>query len=160
MTYWIMPLDEKPEMVETCAAWAYTEWGCQQTGPDLRSTAKSYKIKARHKKKIPRCWVAVHQQGYPAGMASFVADDHPDHPELYPWLASVFVHSEHRGQGLSKKLVYAVEDHAVYLGYPRIYLFTHTASELYQKLGYRPEGNVRDITGLRAIPDILMSKEL
>ena len=87
-------------------------------------------------------------------------DDHPDRPDLSPWLGTLYVHSFHRKQGLAACLCRWVEDRARNdYGFRQIYLFTHNAEKFYERLGWARIGDVRDPMGLGP-PEALMMKVL
>jgi GNAT superfamily N-acetyltransferase len=60
----------------------------------------------------------------------------PAHSDLSPWLASLYVDREFRGQGLARRLVTAVEEHARRHGVARLHLYTVDAEDLYRKCGW------------------------
>jgi GNAT superfamily N-acetyltransferase len=72
------------------------------------------------------------------GFARIVSDR-----ATFAYLADVFVVTEHRGQGLSKRLMEAVLAHPELQGLRRWLLFTADAHALYQRFGFslvaRPE---------------------
>src|SRR5690606_12830155 len=71
------------------------------------------------------------------GSASLLADDMSSHPELTPWLASVYVAEQHRGQGIGSTLVRRVMQHARDIGIKRLYLYTPDQEKLYARLGWQ-----------------------
>ncbi|BBI52504.1 hypothetical protein HORIV_49250 [Vreelandella olivaria] len=75
---------------------------------------------------VPSIFVAM-QGEIPVGTASLIADDMSIRRELTPWLASVFVVPEWRGQGIASALVRRVEAEAVENGFERFYLYTPTS---------------------------------
>ena len=78
----------------------------------------------------------------PVGTASLIADDMSIRRELSPWLASVFVVPEYRGQGIASTLVRRVEAEATASGFERFYLYTPDQQALYRRLGWQNEENV------------------
>ena len=86
--------------------------------------------------RIPIAFVALDKSGGIVGTASLVFDDLEGDPRN-PWLASVFVPPRQRRKGVASALVGTVERAARRLGYPRLYLFTTSASALYAGLGWR-----------------------
>src|SRR5262245_42976906 len=60
----------------------------------------------------------------------------PAHDDLSPWLASLYVDPEFRGQGVARRLVSAIEDHARRQGVARLYLYTGDAEDFYRKCGW------------------------
>jgi GNAT superfamily N-acetyltransferase len=57
------------------------------------------------------------------------------------YLGDVFVIPEHRGKGLSKRLMEAIMDHPELQGLRRWILLTRDAHELYRKFGWKPIAN-------------------
>ena len=53
-----------------------------------------------------------------------------------PWLASVFVKSEFRNNGIASSLVRHIEGEARKRGIEKLYLYTEHARELYLRLGW------------------------
>ena len=56
----------------------------------------------------------------------------------FAWLCDLFVLDGHRGHGLGKRLVSAVQDHPDLHGLRRMMLATADAHELYRSFGYGP----------------------
>ena len=55
-----------------------------------------------------------------------------DHPDIYPWIAGLFVSPEYREQSIAKELIIRIINRAQELGYERLYLFTPTVSQEYE----------------------------
>jgi GNAT superfamily N-acetyltransferase len=89
-------------------------------------------------------------------MASLRAADFKGRPDLTPWLASVYVHPDHRRLGLAQALVRHVEAQARALGHTRLYLISEHAETLYASLGWTTFDQVIGSHG----PAVLMSKAL
>jgi GNAT superfamily N-acetyltransferase len=53
------------------------------------------------------------------------------------WLALVYTAPENRGKGLGALICRQIQTHAKYLGLKDIYLFTHTAENLYKRLEWQ-----------------------
>jgi GNAT superfamily N-acetyltransferase len=75
----------------------------------------------------------VHRAGRQVGFARVVTDF-----ATFAWLADVFVLEEHRGHGLSKRLVAAVIAHPRLQGLRRFLLGTLDAHGLYAQFGFKP----------------------
>ena len=56
----------------------------------------------------------------------------------FAYLADVYVLQAHRGQGLAKRMVEAVQDHPDLQGLRRFMLATRDAHDLYSKFGFSP----------------------
>ncbi len=156
----IVKLSEKPKFADVCAAWSFGEWGSQIADRTLEQNLVRYRGTASQTDKLPLTWVII-VNDRPAGMISLKDNDHPDHNDLSPWLASLYIHPEYRGRGFAAKLIEHVENFAkTELKIQHLYLFTHTANELYKKQGWIEVKNIRDPSGMRPEGDTLFKKEL
>lgn len=131
-------ITERPDLVETVARWQWGEWGNHDPHDSLAARVASIRAQSEGGD-IPTTFVAT-DGDTPLGSASFTSDDMPTHPELTPWLASVYVAPEARGRGVASALVRRVVQHAASLGVGRLYLFTEGARGLYAKLGWHEIG--------------------
>lgn len=131
----IVPLAEHPELVDQVAAWGFDEWGHLSPGQTLQSRTARMRTEL-NTDRVPMALVAIDPAGALVGSASLILDDLEGDPRN-PWLASVFVPPDRRRRGIASALVDAVEATARRLGYPRLYLFTTSASTLYGGLGWR-----------------------
>ena len=131
----IVPIIERPDLVEQVAAWGFAEWGHLNPGETLAQRV----IRIRGKMntdRVPMAFVALADDAGIVGTASLIFDDLEGDPRN-PWLASVYVPPAHRGQGIASALVDTVEVAARRFGYSRLFLFTHSAEALYAGLGWR-----------------------
>jgi predicted N-acetyltransferase YhbS len=87
------------------------------------------------------------------GSASVVATT-LTHKHLSPWLSSVVVPSQHRGQGIASKLALAAVAEAAALGFETIYLFTPRNESLYARLGW----TTFDRAAINGVPVCIMSR--
>ena len=131
----IVPLVERPELVDRVAAWGFAEWGHLNPGQTLQSRTARIR-ETKNADRVPIVLVALDDAGALVGTASLLFDDLEGDPRN-PWLASVFVPAEQRGKGIASALVVAIEDAARRLGYRILYLFTTSAARLYARLGWR-----------------------
>jgi len=90
------------------------------------------------------------------GMASIMKTDYYPLPELYPWVSSIFVTEEHRGQRISGKLIDFANAYAKKCGFDRTYIPSEHVG-LYEKYGYR---YLKDIVNYGGGTDRLYVKEL
>ena len=58
-------------------------------------------------------------------------------PDLDPWLGGLLVLSKWRNHGVGTMLMQRATEEARRLNVPQLYLWTHTAEGLYQKLGWQ-----------------------
>jgi GNAT superfamily N-acetyltransferase len=128
-----------PEPIETMARWQFGEWGHLEPGDSLEARIAYLRRQATNPGRIPMTFVAL-DDDEPLGSASAVEHDMSTHPELTPWLASVYVKPEARGRGVASALVQRVMQEVAALGTMRLYLYTESARGLYEKLGWHAIG--------------------
>jgi predicted N-acetyltransferase YhbS len=85
--------------------------------------------------RLPLCFIAV-SDGRPVGAAGIMPST-VTHKHLSPWLSSVFVPPEHRGNGIASALALWAVGEARRLGHDMLYLFTPRNEALYARLGWR-----------------------
>jgi len=133
----IVPLAEYPALTAIVAAWEFGEWGHLNPGETLAEREAWMRQETLNSDRAPLTFVALDDAGRAIGTAALLFDDLKGDPRN-PWLASVYVPPERRGQGIASALVRTVEDAARRFGYRQLYLFTSTAPKLYAGLGWRP----------------------
>lgn len=94
--------------------------------------------------------------GKVVGMASIMKTDYYPLPEIYPWISSLFVSEEYRGNRISEKLIDFANDYAKKCGFDRTYIPTEHIG-LYEKFGYH---YLKDIINYGNGTDRLYVKEL
>jgi GNAT superfamily N-acetyltransferase len=83
------------------------------------------------------CFGVYTEGGEQVGFARAVTDR-----ATFAWLADVYIESEHRGNGLGKRLVATVLEHPELQGLRRWMLGTADAHELYRRFGF---SELRDV---------------
>lgn len=130
----ILPLSPGSPHLKTIVAWQHEAWG--HLNPTLSFAARCDEVRGDcGESGVPRVFVAM-AGDRPVGTASLVVDDMEVRPELTPWLASVFVLPEWRGQGIASRLVRRVEEEAREAGIATFYLYTPDQQALYRRLGW------------------------
>jgi GNAT superfamily N-acetyltransferase len=115
------------------AQWHYAEFG--YLNPANTSERYVERLTASQQKSdLPMTFVAL-GGNLLLGSASLVRQT-ITHPQLSPWLSSVYVDPQHRGQGIASALVGRVEQAAAGIGFEKIYLFTPSSEKLYASLGW------------------------
>jgi GNAT superfamily N-acetyltransferase len=84
------------------------------------------------------CFGVYSDGGEQVGFARAVTDR-----ATFAWLADVYIESEHRGNGLGKRLVATVLEHPELQGLRRWMLGTADAHELYRRFGFSELRNVQ-----------------
>jgi GNAT superfamily N-acetyltransferase len=133
----IVPLQQRPDAIPTCAGWAFDTWGSPQAA-DAMAMAQRWRQDLAAPG-LPLRWVALDGDTV-LGMAALLADDLPARPDLFPWLGDVFTAPAARGRGVASALVRRVEAEAAALGHRRLYLFTQNTAGLYGRLGWTALG--------------------
>jgi len=128
-------LADFPELVPLVARWHHDQWSYMNPGRTLADRIDEYRSK-HGRGRIPTTVVGL-LDDQPVGSASLIEHDMDTHMELTPWLASVFVHPEHRGRGFGSALVRRIEREAERLGIDVLYLFTPDRESLYARLQWR-----------------------
>lgn len=133
-------LCDNPEYVDTIAEWLFSEWG--QYKPD--TTLDTIAIRLRrylNRDNIPITIIAL-EAGIVVGTATLRQSDLRERKELKPWMASVYVDSNHRNKGVGSELVSAIERIATSLGFHRIHLYTPDRQSFYGRLSWSVLENV------------------
>jgi GNAT superfamily N-acetyltransferase len=81
------------------------------------------------------CFGVFHKQSQ-VGFARLITDT-----ATFAYLADVYILEEHRGKGLSKKLMKTIISHPQLQGLRRMVLATYDAHTLYEKFGFKALAN-------------------
>lgn len=130
----IAPLTDHPDLVPTIARWHWDEWGNTAAEGSLASRIENLRTRT-HADRVPVMFVALDGEA-PLGTTGLTECDMLTHPELSPWLASVYVTPLARGRGIARALVRRAMEQARAFGYTRLFLYTYTARGLYEQLGW------------------------
>ncbi|MCQ8105284.1 GNAT family N-acetyltransferase [Methylomonas sp. SURF-2] len=131
----IINLAAEPEHIPTLAAWHHLEWAHLNPGGTLeKRMAQMQRYLADG---LPPSTFVCKYGGQLAGSAALVECDMDTHPELTPWLASVFVAPAFRRRGLGGELVKHAMRQAELAGIRSLYLFTPDRAAFYRKLGWQ-----------------------
>lgn len=136
MTLRIVSLTERPDLVPVVAFWQWKEWG-EPRGRLLGSVTTD--VTELVGSSIEAGFVMLDGE-HAVGTACLTAADLDTRPDLSPWLASVFVEPSQRGRGIASALVRTVEQTALRIGYPTLWLFTWDTAPLYRRLGWEQVG--------------------
>ncbi|MCH4196957.1 MAG: GNAT family N-acetyltransferase [Serratia liquefaciens] len=134
MTQRIIPLAECPQFSDVCAAWAFGQWGSQRGG-SLERTRQRFAQCAQPSEDYTTL-LAIEDER-PLGMASLWPSDDHHRMDLSPWLAGVFVHPDHRRQGIAQRLEAAIVLLARQRNHPVLHLITDKSEALYAVWGWQ-----------------------
>jgi len=132
-------LEKYPGLIPVLARWHHREW--QHLNPvtyDLQARVNDYQQTTSDSTSLPQMLVA-HLNGHALGSARLVMNDMDSHPELSPWLASLFVPPDFRRHGIATQLITEIEITAKQLGFDQLYLYTEDKSEMYSNLGWQEQ---------------------
>ena len=90
------------------------------------------------------------------GMGTIMKSDYYPLPEIYPWISTLFVSEEYRGNGICGKIIDFANAYAREIGFDKTYIPTEYVG-LYERYGYH---YVRDIVNYGGGVDRLYVKEL
>lgn len=152
MTVEIVDLTARPDVAATCAAWEFGMWGCQ-SGGSLDRSLEAFDKAARGDPEV--LTLVALRDGKPAGTVSLRPSDFGGRPDLTPWMASVYVHPEHRRAGLAHALITRLMAAAFERGHRRLHLITEHAETLYASLGWTTFDHVVGLHG----PAVLMRRD-
>jgi len=128
-------LQDHPEFLPIIAAWHHEEWAYIRPGDTIAARQKRLAAECGHCE-IPTSLVAL-IDGSVAGSISLLAEDMDTHPELTPWLASLYVAPQRRRQGIGAALVKRLTEEARNVGVSKLYLYTPSEERFYARLGWR-----------------------
>lgn len=90
------------------------------------------------------------------GMATLMKSDYYPLPEIYPWVSTIFVTEQYRGNRISEELIRFANRYAKEIGFSKTYIPTEHFG-LYEKYGYH---YVQDIVNYGNGVDRLYVKDL
>lgn len=131
-------LADHPALVPVLSRWHHDQWG--HLYGDAWTAADALAELASHGRTYPVTLIALRGAEL-VGSVSAIPDDVPGHDHLYaPWLASLYVHPDHRGAGIGARLVAALDAHMATLGWTTLHLVTPEHRAWYEQLGWRSIG--------------------
>ena len=123
------------EFAPVLAAWHYAQWA--ELMPEWSHNEALAELQSHaERRKIPTTLVAL-EDGRLLGSVSLLTADLAGWEHLSPWLASVFVIPDRRGEGVGTRLIRRAIEEARELGVRALYLFTAGHETYYQRLGWR-----------------------
>ncbi len=129
-------LADYPDYLDRIAFWSFTEWGHYFPNETLMDVVGDYQGYLA-KDQIPLAIVAHKDQQAIGAACLFNEDSLPGFEHFTPWLGAVYVMKEYRRQGIGKILVERIVNEAKRLGSAKIYLWTGSETQWYQKQGWR-----------------------
>ncbi len=125
-------LYEYETWIPVIAQWYYAEWPKIYTGI---AQVISRLEERTNRSSLPLGLVAV-ENGEVVGAVALKDHEIEALTQHTPWLASLIVKKENRGQGIGKILIEGLLDKARQLGFLKIFLYTDTMAGYYAALGW------------------------
>ncbi len=130
----IFDLKKYPQHLSQLAKWHHAEWSYLNPKSSLKS--REQKMQSYLEETfIPSTFIAKTDHEL-IGSASIIENDMDTHPEMTPWLASVYVSKKYRHQRVGSRLVKYVMNQASLYNFDKLYLFTTDQEDFYKKLGW------------------------
>lgn len=129
----IVDLADEPWHIARLSRWHHREWTHLYPEEDLADFARELGA-CLGDQLVPSTFIAL--DGALLGSASLLAADMLSHPELTPWVASVYVRRAARGRGVGSALIRHIMQLARREGLGTLYLFTPDRVEFYRRLDW------------------------
>lgn len=129
----IVDLNDEPWHIARLSRWHHREWVHFYPDEQVEDFARDLNA-CRGEQLVPSTFIAT--DGRLLGSASLLAADMLTHPELSPWVASVYVRRAARGSGVGSALIRHLMEVATRGGLRSLYLFTPDRVEFYQRLDW------------------------
>jgi GNAT superfamily N-acetyltransferase len=131
----IASIADHPHLIETIASWHWDEWGHADPDGSLDAWTENLR-RSSNRDRIPTIYVAL-DGDEPLGAVGLNEHDMSTRLDLSPWVSGVYVKPSARGRGVASALVRHAVREAKRMGIVRLYLYTGSARELYERLGWR-----------------------
>ena len=120
-------------IIDKIAGWMFNWWG---EAEGFRYEAiRCYVEHGFQKKRLPQTY-GLFLEDELIGVYQFMQEDLFVRPDLYPWLANVYIDEKHRKKGYGKIMMESIRENAARsLEYDEVYLFTGHVG-LYEKFGW------------------------
>jgi GNAT superfamily N-acetyltransferase len=150
----IRPLDAgETEVISQIARWYEAEWGT----PPEKTIRRFSNIPG--KDVIFHLVLRINDEVIAAGGLwndVNIFNFHEKLKEYQPWVAAIYTDESHRKRGLGSLVLEHIEERAMVLGLQKLYLYTYSANDLYEKYGWKPI----DVVQYRGQETAVMEKHL
>ncbi len=126
-------IDINEETLNTVTTWMYNWWG-KRDGYSFEEVRCFMKC-SMQKNRLPQTYGLFFKDAI-IGMYQFSYEDLSIRPDIYPWLANVYIDEEYRKKGYGRKLLENVKRTAKEnINFDEIFLYTEH-NGLYEKFGW------------------------
>ncbi|MBE5820297.1 MAG: GNAT family N-acetyltransferase [Clostridiales bacterium] len=124
--------DNNNDVFKKICEWNYDWWN----DSSFEEVECYFKHSLCKNNRLPQTFIALIKDE-PVGMYQIcMSDDLYSRPDIYPWLANVYVNEKYRGNGIWKQLMNTVKENAKNIGLNELYLYTKHVG-LYEKFGWK-----------------------
>jgi hypothetical protein len=123
-------IDEYPNHIPVVAEWLYNEWIWRLPNGSVSLAQNILTALPDISTGLPVALIAI-QNCEPIGVARLTIHDMDTRKEMSPWLASVYVPTQHRNNGVGTALCKTIIKKANELGFKDLYLFTPDQESFY-----------------------------
>lgn len=139
----VINLRDEPEYQDQAIHYIFSKWGNV-------NNYLSYHDCIEHSigtdSPLPR-WYLLENEGQIIGCAGLLTNDYISRMDLSPWISSVYVEENHRGNKFGGVMINHIKEDARAVGYKKLYLCTEISGYyekfdfLYIGTGYHPSGD-------------------
>lgn len=134
-------------MLFTMVDWMYQWWGKKEGYS--KEEIICYMRHSINQDRLPKTY-GLFLDDQLIGMYQFTYNDLDIRPDLYPWLANVYIDERYRGLGYGDVLLSTVQNHAKDSQLVELYLYT-THTNLYERYGFQ---KISQIDTYKKIPRV------
>ena len=120
--------------LEKCVSWMYNWWG--QSENWTREKITTYMKSSFNNKILPQTIIVFNEKHEEVGICQVTLHDLDCRPDIYPYIANLFIDEKYRGNGLVKMLLDEAIKTAKEMNLSHLYIYT-THIGLYEKYGWK-----------------------
>ena len=158
MHYTLRHLVDVPDAVDVLESAFVAEWE-PWYGPDGGGDARADLLACSSRTLLPLCLVAIDAAGVVAGTAALKDESVGSEYGYGPWLAALLVRPEHRGRGVARMLIAAIEREARAVGTAALYCSTETLGCVLVQRDWAPVGSAQSLRGEIPIYRLVLDAE-
>lgn len=120
---------------DVITGWYYDWWGAK-AGCLHAQVAEIVANSQQNGGRLPQLYVAVDRNEAVGAFMISMSDDLLSRPDVYPWLANVYVAENRRRMGIGRFMLDKIGEVMKGIGIRELYLYTHHVG-LYEKFGWK-----------------------
>ena len=125
--------------LDKCVSWMYDWWG-EKDGWTKEKVA-TYMKSSFNKNRLPMTLIVFDKNNEEVGMCQITLKDLDCRPDIYPYIANLYIDEKHRNKGIVKLLLNEAVKTAKDINLTKLYLYT-THIGLYEKYGWQFIDNI------------------